>query len=407
MKTQQSSILIFLFFIIMISCTDNKSTENYLSKVLKNLEKIESASYTAFIEAWPPGDTIPAFTNYRYIKEYINPADSTIGASYVSLDYDDTTKLDFGYDGNIRVLIYHGHKGLVIDDFKSEAAKRFPYRPVTPPFFSFTKNIIWYALNTNDSITIDLQDAGKEYYFKLTIYEDRQVEFHGKAQYTPDNSHIYGETTSIYELWINKSDDLPYKVRREMSHDISVTTCIDPEFNKLSIADFNLYSYFPEDYEIRKYGEKKNDYSISEAVNKKAPDWTLNDMHEQSVSLADIKSKVVLINFTGIGCGPCKLAIPFLNRLKEKYSTDEFELIAIESWGGKPHSLQNYTNRNNINYKLLSATDEILEEYQTGRGVPTFFVLDKDRIIRKAIRGYGNETTDKEIINAIDELLNR
>ena len=43
--------------------------------------------------------------------------DSTIGASYVSLDANDTTKLEFCYDGNIRALPYHENKKLAIDDF--------------------------------------------------------------------------------------------------------------------------------------------------------------------------------------------------------------------------------------------------------------------------------------------------
>lgn len=50
---------------------------------------------------------------------------------------------------------------------------------------------------------------------------------------------------------------------------------------------------------------------------KKAPDWTLTDMKGQKVSLSGIKSKVILLQFTGIGCGPCKISIPFLNRLKK------------------------------------------------------------------------------------------
>ena len=40
--------------------------------------------------------------------------DSTIGASYVSLDANDTTKMDFYYDGNIRALTYHDNKKLVM-----------------------------------------------------------------------------------------------------------------------------------------------------------------------------------------------------------------------------------------------------------------------------------------------------
>lgn len=64
-----------------------------------------------------------------------------------------------------------------------------------------------------------------------------------------------GNTTSIYELWINKSDNLPFKERREMSHDISVSTCSNLQINKLNIRDFNINDYFPKDYETVKYSD--------------------------------------------------------------------------------------------------------------------------------------------------------
>lgn len=402
METKFKYVLFFFLPIIVIGCSGNKNPDKYLNKVLKNLEQIESAKYNAIHEAWEPGDTTAVYRECKLIKEYNNPMDSTIGASYVSVDCDDTTQLHFGYDGNIRILIYHEHKGLIIDDFTNN---RHSFRLVNPPFFNYAKNIINYMLNTEDSITIDFQDLDKEYYYKLTINEDTQVEFFGKAHYMPDNPYIFGETTSIYELWINKSTKLPYKVRREMYHSISATTCLEPEFNQLAITDLNLQSYFPADYEIRKYGEKRDTIPVNNMVGQKAPDWTLNDMNGQSISLTDIKSKVILINFTGIGCGPCKVAIPFLNNLKEKYNSDDFELVAIESWVRKQHSLQNYANKNNIKYNLLSATDEMLKQYQRGGAVPVFYLLDKDRIIRKTIQGYTKDTTDKEIIDAIDELL--
>lgn len=384
----------------MFSSCKTTNGNDYLRKVLGNLEKIESATYYLKGEPIQPGDSIPSFINYNFIKEYNNPLDSTIGASYVSLDAQDTTKLNFCYDGNVRVLVYHDVKGIVIDDF---TFRPLPFRPLTPPFFNYTKSIIDYALTTTDSIHLDFKDLEDDYYFKLTINEDKQVEFFGKA-YHVESSYNQIDPTSIYEIWISKSNDLPYKVRREMSHDISITTCTNVELNKISINDFSAYDYFPADYEIREYGPKKSLQTPKDLVGKKATEWTLNDMNEQAISFTDLKSKVLLINFTGIGCGPCHLSIPFLRELKDSFNNDDFELISIESWNRKPHSLRIYANRHHINYPFLSANDEVLTDYQTGRTAPCFFILDEQRIIRKVIFGYGDNTPD-EIRTAISELL--
>lgn len=104
-------LLSFLFTISTINAQED--TKEYLQKVLDNLEKVESASYTSFNESWQPGDTVPTFTYSHYVNEYNNPKDSTIGASYASFETNDMTKMDFCYDGNKRVLIYDDDKAIV------------------------------------------------------------------------------------------------------------------------------------------------------------------------------------------------------------------------------------------------------------------------------------------------------
>jgi peroxiredoxin len=216
------------------------------------------------------------------------------------------------------------------------------------------------------------------------------------------------DPTSHYEMWIRKSDNLPFKYYRKMSHDINLTECINPVYNQLSLADFNLYDYIPKDYEVRHKkpkDSKKQTEKVYALQDKPAPQWTLTDVEDRPVSLADIKSKVVLLNFTGIGCGACQLAIPFLKELRNKYSTEDFELIAIESWSGKTSSRKGYVEKKGLNYPFLGATEEVLKDYKTGRAAPWFFLLDENHIIRKIFFGYSEERTSKEIEEAIEKLL--
>ena len=66
-------------------------------------------------------------------------------------------------------------------------------------------------------------------------------------------------------------------------------------------------------------------------------------------------------------------------------------------------SLQNYANRQHINYLFLAGNDEIVNTYLNGdRGVPFFFILDENRVIKRIIKGYNLEHTGKEITQAID-----
>ncbi len=388
--------------IFIDSCKVENKNSNYLQEVLQNLEQIESATYYVTKEAWAPGDTAPLTTFQKYCKEYHNPDDTTIGSSFINLNKNDTTTVESCYDGYMLASFFHDQKGILIDSFKvwSQA-----FRPITPPFYNYTKSIIQYANETNDSILINIEDLGDSVYFKLQIFEEKQVFFFGKAYFMPDNPYNSGEKTSIYELWISKSDDLPYKVRMEMSDQIFVMICKEIEINKVGIGKFKASDYFPPDYELREYIRGQRERTESTLTGKVAPDWVLNDANEQPVALKDLKSKILLINFTGIGCGPCQMSIPFLKELVNDLNGKSFELIAIESWARNPQSLKNHTKRNSLNYKLLEATDDVIGQYQTNNSVPVFFIIDENRIIRKVIIGYSETTTGKEIRDAINDLI--
>jgi thiol-disulfide isomerase/thioredoxin len=399
MKKTSFCILILVILFVSACSTNDKSTKNYLEKVLRNLDQVESATYYKTSEAWVPGDTIASGVYHHYIKEYNNPLDTTIGVSFVSLQQEDTTKFSFCYDGHMRATVYENENTLVIDSF---TVRKLPFRPVSPPFFNFTKSIIRYALETDDSISMDLTDYGDSVYFKLAIFAVKQVEFFGKAYYMDDPFRIDDEV-SRYEIWINSLTGLPYRVRREMSHDISVVTCRNVEINKTNIKDFNPLEYFGADLSIQSY-RIGNNVEKKDLIGKQAWGWILKDVNNNIISFNELKSQVLMIQFTSVSCGPCRASVPFLKQLSLDYNKEDFDFVAIESFNQNLNVLKNYQNRIDFDYKFLLSTKEVTKNYQIN-SVPVFFILDKNRVIRKVINGYGVGTTDKEIRDILNELI--
>ena len=378
-----------------------QSKNEYLKKVLNNLEKVESATYNNVGEGWAPYDTIASGIMNYFTKEYNNPQDSTIGAIFVSLLQKDTTQMTFCYDGKMRAVVFLDDKSIVIDSF---TVRKLPFRPLTPPFFNFTKSIIKYALETKDSISIKIEEKEKSVYCCLNIFKDQQVFFFGKAYYMEKNPFNYGDTNSKYEIWIDKSTDLPFKSRIEMSDQISVETISNVSLNKIKIEDFKASNYFQPDYKLVAYGEGNKKQKENSLIGKKAPNWALVDTNNKPLSLNALKSKVVMIQFTSVSCGPCRASIPFLNKLTSAYNKKDFDFVAIECTANSLRALQFYQNKNAINYKFLKSTKAVLKDYEIV-SFPMFFILDKNRVIKKTINGYGQTTTDKEIRDTIDKLL--
>lgn len=268
-----------------------------------------------------------------------------------------------------------------------------------PQAFGCMKSILEYVLNTQDSIVLSLKDEGKDYLMELSIHTPYQVEFFGKACYMPQNPYIY-DPTSIYKIWISKENDMPYRYRREMQHSISESICSDFVYNPSGKGKIVAEDYYPADY-VRRIKGEKSQKATGDMTGKKAPDWTLTDMKGQKVSLSGIKSKVILLQFTGIGCGPCKISIPFLNRLKKEYAVNELEVLAVETWRRSKSSCEAYVKNQGIEYSFLTADKDtiakLINDYQAGSGVPQFYLIGKDRTIIAKFQGYAEKATDAEI----------
>lgn len=400
-RCQNFSLIVLI--LLLASCGRDYTSKEYLATVLGNLSQIETASYYEFIESWSPGDTSASFVFPRFVREYRNPSDTTIGSSFVMLDSLTRSRASYCYDGHMRATFYDDVKGIIIDSFR---VRSLPFRPVGAPFYNYVTSIINYALTTSDSISLEMKEQERDVFARLTINEEEQVEFFGKAFHMPLSPYTYGDNASVYELWIDKKTDLPYKVRREMSHDISVSTSLDPEFNRLDINDFRATDFFPPDFEIRQYGYKRTDEEKSALLNHKAPGWTLLSADNQTFSLADLTAGVILIQFTSVTCGPCRASIPFLKEINIEYGKDDFALVAIECTSKNLNALRSYMSRNRFDYTFLQADNEVVENYAIG-SYPVFFILDQERIIREIIKGYSEGATDERIRFTVNKLLNQ
>ena len=61
--------------------------------------------------------------------------------------------------------------------------------------------------------------------------------------------------------------------------------------------------------------------------------------------------------------------------------------------------------RNRINYPMLAGTDETVDAYLPDRAVPVYLLVDAERRVRHAFRGYTPAESDRTITEAIDSLL--
>ena len=129
---------------------------------------------------------------------------------------------------------------------------------------------------------------------------------------------------------------------------------------------------------------------------KPAPQFTLQDLNGKKVSLADYKGKAVLLNFWATWCGPCKVEIPWLIKLRDQYKDQGFEVLGIESdnYDTDPKAFAEYkagvvksATGLAINYPVLLGGDSISQPYGGLDGLPNSFYVDRDGVVTAQLVG--------------------
>jgi peroxiredoxin len=119
-----------------------------------------------------------------------------------------------------------------------------------------------------------------------------------------------------------------------------------------------------------------------------APQWSLRSLKGETINLADLKGKIVLIDFFYESCYPCMLALPKLMSLYEKYKSKGLVVIGIDPYDKKEDELKSFLANRGVTYDVLLGGKDIARDYHLS-GYPTVYILDKNGKILFDFSGFG------------------
>lgn len=133
-----------------------------------------------------------------------------------------------------------------------------------------------------------------------------------------------------------------------------------------------------------------------------APDFSLPNLQGETVRLADLKGKVVMINFWASWCGPCRQEMPLLSELYNTYKRAGFELLGV-NLDGQSGAAQRFLERTPVTFPVLLDPKGTVAGLYQNQAMPSSYFINRKGELVHLHQGYrpGEEEEYRRIIRKL------
>lgn len=130
-------------------------------------------------------------------------------------------------------------------------------------------------------------------------------------------------------------------------------------------------------------------------------------LNSEPLRLADLKGKVVMVEFWTFGCYNCKNVEPYIKQWHRKYSDDGLVIIGVHTpefdHEADIDNVKNYLKKNDIEHAIAIDNDFATWKSYRNRYWPARYLIDKQGIVRHIYIGEGEYRENERDIKALLE----
>lgn len=132
-----------------------------------------------------------------------------------------------------------------------------------------------------------------------------------------------------------------------------------------------------------------------------AEDFTVTDIDGKRFTLSDFKGKIVILDFMGAQCKPCKQQVIELTKVHSAYG-DKVEILSISVFGGKGinEELHTFASSYNVKWRIAVDIEGASFKYRITL-IPSIIIIDQDGYVRFRHEGVAEAPTIIQEIKAI------
>ncbi len=148
--------------------------------------------------------------------------------------------------------------------------------------------------------------------------------------------------------------------------------------------------------------------AVSSALPQKgqpAPPFRVVSTSGQSISLANYRGYVLIVEFFATWCGGCKQSIPHLLDLQRLYGNQGLQILGLDiGQGDDVNDLKEFVLKKKISYPMAMADENLVYDGYGISMIPSLFIINKKGVLVDRFNGFTDdnrktlETTIRKLV---------
>ncbi len=131
-----------------------------------------------------------------------------------------------------------------------------------------------------------------------------------------------------------------------------------------------------------------------------APDFSLNDLNGQQVTLSQYRGKPVMLNFWASWCGPCRIELPEIQALSQEHAGGDVVILGVD-FGEQPDTVRAFAQQNGLTYRILTDENSTISRMYRVPGIPTtVFVNRQGQVVETHIGPISKSAAEQALAKA-------
>jgi thiol-disulfide isomerase/thioredoxin len=105
-------------------------------------------------------------------------------------------------------------------------------------------------------------------------------------------------------------------------------------------------------------------------------------MDGNPVKSAELRGKVILIDFWATWCPPCRQGLPALMALHEKYGNEGLAIVGVVVGDEGPDIVKPFVKERGIGYLVVASKERTELAFGAIKALPTTFLIDRHGLVR-------------------------